>query len=76
MAFNLFGKKEDEAPESIFTDRTYMSVSAKTNACIALAKQQPGTLFICWFNETLKKLNRHSFSRYYCNLNRIIPVLC
>jgi hypothetical protein len=56
MLFNLFGKKEDETPESIFTDRTYMSVTAKTNACVALAKEQPGTLFICWFSETLKKL--------------------
>jgi hypothetical protein len=53
---NLFGKKEDETPQSIFTDRTYMSVAAKTTACITLAKEQPGTLFICWFNETLKKL--------------------
>jgi hypothetical protein len=56
MLFNLFGKKEEDAPESIFTDKTYMSTGAKTNACIALAKEQPGTLFICWFNETLKNL--------------------
>lgn len=33
-----------------------MSTTAKTNACIVLAKEQPDTLFICWFNETLKKL--------------------
>jgi hypothetical protein len=54
MSFNLFGKKE-ETPESIFTDRTYMSETAKLNACVALAKAQPDTLFICWFSETLKK---------------------
>ena len=54
MAFNLFGKKEDEAPESIFTDKTYMTTAAKINACIALAKSQSDTLFICWFAETLK----------------------
>jgi hypothetical protein len=54
--FNLFGKNEDAAPESIFTDRTYMNTAAKTNACITLAKEQPNTLFICWFNDTLKKL--------------------
>jgi len=54
MAFNLFGKKEEAAPEGIFTDRTYMSTAAKINACVALAKEQPGTVFICWFNDTLK----------------------
>jgi hypothetical protein len=51
--FNLFGKKDDTAPESIFTDRTYLSATAKINACIALAKAAPDTLFICWFSETL-----------------------
>jgi hypothetical protein len=55
MLFNLFGKK-DEVPESIFTDKTYMSTAAKINACVALAKEQPNTIFICWFNETLKKI--------------------
>jgi len=54
MLFNFFGKKEDNASESIFSDRTYMTSTAKLNACIALAKQQPDTLFICWFAETLK----------------------
>lgn len=55
MLFNLFGKKEDDVPVSIFTDKTYMSTVAKINACVALAKEQPATIFICWFNETLKK---------------------
>ncbi len=54
MLFNLFGKKDDAAPESIFTDKTYMSTAAKINACIALAKEQADTVFICWFNDTLK----------------------
>jgi len=54
MLFNLFGKKEDAVPEGIFTDRTYMSTAAKINACVALAKAQPGTVFICWFSDTLK----------------------
>lgn len=52
--FNLFGKNEEAAPETIFTDRTYISTAAKTNACIALAKATPDALFICWFTETLK----------------------
>jgi hypothetical protein len=55
MSFSLFGKKEDNAPESIFTDRTFMTGAAKMNACLALAKEQPQTLFICWFADTLKK---------------------
>jgi hypothetical protein len=53
MVFNLFGKKEDN-PESIFVDKTYVTTAAKINACIALAKQQPNTLFICWFADTVK----------------------
>jgi hypothetical protein len=53
MAFNLFGKKEDN-PESIFVDKTYVNTAAKINACVALAKQQPDTIFICWFADTVK----------------------
>jgi len=55
MLFNLFGKKEDAAPESIFTDKTYMTTAAKINACVALAKEQSNSIFICWFPDTLKK---------------------
>lgn len=54
MSFSLFGKKEDTSPESVFTDRTFMTGAAKMNACLALAKEQPQTLFICWFADTLK----------------------
>ena len=55
MPFSLFGKKEENAPESIFCDRTFMTGAAKMNACLALAKEQPQTLFICWFADTVKK---------------------
>jgi hypothetical protein len=55
MSFSLFGKKEQAAPERIFVDRTYMTTTAKINACLTLAKEQPNTLFICWFADTLKK---------------------
>jgi hypothetical protein len=55
MLFNLFGKKEDN-PESIFVDKTYVTTAAKTNACITLAKDQPNTIFICWFADTVKIL--------------------
>ena len=55
MSFSLFGKKDSEVPERIFVDRTYMTSAAKMNACLALAKEQSNTLFICWFADTLKK---------------------
>lgn len=71
MLFNLFNKKEDNNPESIFTDRTYMSATAKTNACIALSKEHPDTLFICWFNETLKKL-RLIFAEHSLDEEKVI----
>lgn len=54
MLFNLFGKKEDDAPKGIFTDRCYMTAAAKLKACAALAKEQPDTYFICWFGDTLQ----------------------
>lgn len=71
MLFNLFGKKEDEAPESIFTDRTYMTTAAKLNACLALAKAQPDIVFICWFNDTLKKF-REAFVQYGLDEMKVI----
>jgi hypothetical protein len=58
MLFNLFGKKE-EAPQSIFTDRCFMTTHAKLKACAALAKEQPGTIFICWFAVTLKTFKEY-----------------
>ncbi len=58
MLFNLFGKKE-ETPQSIFTDRCYMTTNAKLKACAALAKEQPGTVFICWFAATLKTFKEY-----------------
>lgn len=62
MLFNLFGKKEEEAPKSIFTDRCYMTTAAKLRACAALAKENPDTLFICWFSTTLE-LFRNYFAQ-------------
>ncbi|MBS1513037.1 MAG: hypothetical protein JST86_19530 [Bacteroidetes bacterium] len=53
MVFNLFGKKNDE-PHSVFTDRTFITSAAKMSACLQLAQQQPQTIFICWFAETLQ----------------------
>jgi len=73
MLFNLFGKKDDEAPESIFTDKTYMTTAAKINACIALAKAQPDTLFICWFTNTLKTF-KAAFTQYGLDELKVIDV--
>jgi hypothetical protein len=58
MLFNLFGKKE-EAPQSIFTDRCYMTGHAKLKACAALATAEPGTVFICWFAATLATFKQY-----------------
>jgi hypothetical protein len=55
MLFNLFGKKEDEKEDRIFSDRVYITSEAKMNACAQLAKEQPTTLFIAWFSDTAKK---------------------
>lgn len=52
MLFNLFGKKEPDAGNHVFTDRAYVSTAAKLKACASLAKQEPDHLFICWFADT------------------------
>lgn len=54
MLFNLFGKKEEAADGHVFADRAYVSTTAKMNACANLARNEPGSLFICWFPETAK----------------------
>ncbi len=55
MSFNLFGKKEKGLPGGVFIDKTYISTSAKMNACLDLAKVSPGTVFIAWFPDTARK---------------------
>jgi hypothetical protein len=55
MLFNLFGKKDDDAENHVFTDRAYVSTAAKMNACADLAKKEPAHLFICWFADTAAK---------------------
>ena len=57
MAFNIFRKKETDRPPGIFTDKTYISTSAKMNACLELSKKDPGTIFICWFPDTARQLS-------------------
>jgi len=71
MAFNLFGKKEKEQPRGIFTDKTYISTTAKMNACLDLAKKDPATVFITWFPETTRKFKAF-FAQHGLLENRII----
>ena len=54
MAFNLFGKKESSFAEHIFIDRAYMTTASKMNACVDLARKEPGHLFICWFADSAR----------------------
>ncbi len=65
MLFNLFGKTNKETA-IIFTDKVFVSSSAKMNACLQLAKDQTNILFIAWFAETAKKFTeyfaRHGFA--------------
>lgn len=56
MLFNLFGKKDIDAGDHVFIDRAYMNSAAKFNAVVNLAKNEPKTIFICWFDDTLKKI--------------------
>lgn len=52
MLFNLFGNKDENKDNHVFTDRAYVSTVAKMNACATLAAKDPSHLFICWFAET------------------------
>lgn len=55
MLFNLFGKKDEGSGNHVFVDRSYVTTTAKMNACAALARKEPGRLFICWFADTAAK---------------------
>ncbi len=59
MAFKLFGRKEKDDHGSVFSDRIYMSMAAKMNACLVLAKTEPNSIFITWFPDTARKLKDH-----------------
>jgi len=54
MVFNLFGKKENSSADHVFIDKAYVSTAAKMNACVELARKEPGYLFICWFADTAR----------------------
>lgn len=55
MLFNLFGSKEEDKEPRVFKDKVYIGSEAKMNACAALAKEKPDTLFIAWFSDTAEK---------------------
>lgn len=71
MLFNLFGKKDDNADNHVFTDRAYVSTAAKMNACANLARKEPGTLFICWFPETAARF-REFFTQQGLDENLVV----
>ena len=52
MLSNLFGKKEATETDTIFKNKVYINSTGKMNACLQLAKENPSTVFIAWFNET------------------------
>ena len=71
MAFNLFGKKENNSSDNqVFIDRTYISTAAKMNACADLAWKEPDHLFICWFSDTARKF-KEFFRQQGLDENRI-----
>lgn len=55
MLFNLFGKNENAEKEHIFIDKVFITGQGKINACLQLAIDQPDTIFIAWFSETVRK---------------------
>ena len=69
MFFNLFGK-EEEKKDHLFKDKAYMSTEGKLIACAALAKENPSTIFIAWFPDTVK-LFREFFTRQGLDETRI-----
>jgi hypothetical protein len=71
MAFNLFGKKEQHLPGSIFIDKTYISTAAKMNACVVLAKTDPDIVFIAWFSETALKF-KEFFRQHEISESRVM----
>ena len=71
MSFNLFGNKEKDQPRGVFTDKTYVSTSAKMNGCADLAKNDPATVFITWFPETTRKF-KEFFGQHNIADNRVI----
>jgi hypothetical protein len=52
MLSNLFGKKEGTETGAIFKDKVYINSTGKMNACLQLARAQPDTILIAWFNQT------------------------
>lgn len=54
MAFNLFGKPDNDLQDIVFSDRTFISEEAKLKASLALAKEDATVIFIAWFSDTAK----------------------
>ena len=53
--FSFFNKKE---PAIKTTVKVWADTAAKCKACLQLYSNQPGTLFIAWFEDTVKELKQ------------------
>jgi preprotein translocase subunit SecA len=68
MVFNLF-KKKPTGPT--FTDKAFMTVDGKMNACVQLAKADPSAVFLAWFPATVREF-RTFFIRHGIEETRVI----
>ena len=71
MLSNLFGKKEGNETDTIFKDKVYVNSTGKMNACLQLAKIQPGIIFIAWFKQTAEMF-KASFEKNGIDESRIL----
>jgi hypothetical protein len=71
MGFSFFGKKEKDSNSAVFRDRVYMRTTAKMSACLALAEEQPHTVFITWFSETSRKFREYFSAHGLTEINII-----
>ncbi len=71
MLFNLFGKKDAGDDNHVFIDRAYVNSTAKMNACAELARKEPDTIFICWFDETAEKF-KDFFLKQGIDISRVV----
>lgn len=71
MLSSLFGKKEEGEGTNIFKDKVYIHSTAKMNACLHLATQNPETLFIAWFELTAENF-RSFFTTNGLDASRVV----
>lgn len=73
MLSNIFGKKEDNSQNALFTDKVFLNNTAKMHACVKLANENETVLFIAWFSETALEY-RNVFLQFGIDIARVIEV--